>query len=164
MFEQIAQLTTSAGLSGVTMTMRPAPTGGLYVVVSFMLSNTVDHKVWDAQSEAAQAYVGLRNALSVPVVITAAPEEILEKVQQSLAALTAPVTEAAKAHADTDIAALLKAAQAANASAATAAQTKQKPTAPAKASTPAAKEKKVADDAPATAGDSDKDFSSFDSL
>ena len=80
MFVQIAELIEKAGLTGVSATMRPAADQQLYVTVSFMLPSIPTEKVWESKDDNAQRYIDLRTALSVPVVVTAKPEAILEKI------------------------------------------------------------------------------------
>ena len=113
MFVQIAELIEKAGLTGVSATMRPAADQQLYVTVSFMLPSIPTEKVWESKDDNAQRYIDLRTALSVPVVVTAKPEAILEKITATLAALSNPVIAASTAYNETDIAELLKNATAA---------------------------------------------------
>lgn len=110
MFTEIANLTQAAKLSGVTMNMRPAPDNQLYITVSFILPPVTAEKVWDSEDANAQRYIDLRSALSVPVVITAKPEDILSAIINKLSALSTPVVEAAKVYIETDISSILKAA------------------------------------------------------
>jgi hypothetical protein len=112
MFQQIAEIAKSAGLTGVSMTLRP--TGDqLYVVVSFQLSALDDSKAFASSQDEAQNYTNLRSALSVPVVVTALPDELLAKLTATLQGLKTPVIDAAKALSEVDFSTMLQKATAA---------------------------------------------------
>ncbi len=112
MFQQIAEIAKSAGLTGVSMTLRP--TGDqLYVVVSFQLSALDDSKAFASSQDEAQNYTNLRSALSVPVVVTALPDELLAKLTATLQSLKTPVIDAAKALSEVDFSTMLQKATAA---------------------------------------------------
>lgn len=112
MFQQIAEIAKSAGLTGVSMTLRP--TGDqLYVVVSFQLSALDDSKAFASSQGEAQNYTNLRSALSVPVVVTALPDELLAKLTATLQSLKTPVIDAAKALSEVDFSTMLQKATAA---------------------------------------------------
>ena len=111
MFQQIAEIAKSAGLTGVSMTLRP--TGDqLYVVVSFQLSALDDSKAFASSQDEAQNYTNLRSALSVPVVVTALPDELLAKLTATLQSLKTPVIDAAKALSEVDFSTMLQKATA----------------------------------------------------
>jgi hypothetical protein len=167
MFTEIANLTQAAKLSGVTMTLRPAPDHQMYVTVSFILPPVTAEKVWDTPDANAQRYVDLRSALSTPVVVTAKPEDILGAIINKLSALSAPVTEAATVYNEADISALLKSAVS------NAPKAEAKPAAPkeptskkkADAKTPAPTTQSVSEPEPELAdADEEDDFSDFSSL
>lgn len=163
MFTEIASLTKAAGLSGVTMTMRPAPDDQLYITVSFMLTPVTDaQELWDSKDENAQRYVDLRTALTTPVVVTAKPDAILAAIVSKVAALSEPVIEAAKVYSETDISAMLKAAAANAPKAAPKAETKTTPVAKKKEDA-VAQEKAASAPAPVVV-DEDDAFGDFSQL
>lgn len=164
MFTEIATLTQAAGLSGVTMTMRPAPDNQLYVTVSFLLPPVTDQKVWDAADENAQRYIDLRAALTTPVVVTAKPDTILAAIVTKLAALSEPVTEAAKVYSETDISSMLKAASANAPKAAPKAENKATPAAKKKEEAPTSAKAESAPAPDPVEVDEDDAFSDFSEL
>lgn len=113
MFPQLSRLIADAGLKNCNINVQSVNGTSLTIILSFVLKDELPAKLLEDTGDAttnqnADSIIALRSALSMPLVVTCAPEEMVNKVGAAIAQLSSGVVEAAQTYSATDINAMLQ--------------------------------------------------------
>lgn len=113
MFPQLSRLIADAGLKNCNINVQSSNGNTLTLILSFVLKDELPAKLLEDTGDAttnqnADSIIALRSALSLPLVITCSPEEMVNKVGAAIAQLSSGVVEAAQTYSATDINAMLQ--------------------------------------------------------
>lgn len=156
MFNQLYTLIKEANLLGLNLTIKPMADSQMSVVLNFMAGSVSNMKLFDehkTNNEKIDKVIALQSALVTPLVVTGAPDVILEKLTQELRSIKSGLTEVVNTLNGLDLSALLSTA---SANAATV-KDKAAPVKTAPAKSAPAKAAPIASDDEATDPESDSD-------
>ncbi len=113
MFPQLSRLIADAGLKNCNINVQSSNGTSLTLILSFVLKDELPAKLLEdtgdaATNQNADSIIALRSALSMPLVVTCAPEDMVNKVSAAIAQLSSGVVEAAQTYSATDINAMLQ--------------------------------------------------------
>lgn len=113
MFPQLSRLIADAGLKNCNINLQSSNGTSLTLILSFVLKDELPAKLLEDTGDAttnqnAESIIALRSALSLPLVVTCSPEDMVNKVGAAIAQLSPGVVEAAQTYSATDINAMLQ--------------------------------------------------------
>lgn len=113
MFPQLSRLIADAGLKNCNINVQSVNGTSLTLILSFVLKDELPAKLLEDTGDAntnqnADSIIALRSALSMPLVVTCSPEDMVNKVGVAIAQLSTGVVEAAQTYSATDINAMLQ--------------------------------------------------------